>query len=127
MRQKMRQKMNYKKKIALFFRQVWAVIDKYQSREAGKGYFFSFVLLPVLVVFGIESMARHSMLQGLEFVIFHPYAFLANVLIVLTSFTITLFLTKRIGTDPAAYGFLAGLGTGGWNCPAVSSDTIYQQ
>lgn len=98
MRQKMRQKMNYKKKIALFFRQVWAVIDKYQSREAGKGYFFSFVLLPVLVVFGIESMARHSMLQGLEFVIFHPYAFLANVLIVLTSFTITLFLTKRIGT-----------------------------
>lgn len=39
MRQKMRQKMNYKKKIALFFRQVWAVIDKYRAGKQKRVFF----------------------------------------------------------------------------------------
>lgn len=71
-------------------------LGKYEHEASRDGYILCFVLLPLLLVLLIESISRHSLPGGIQFLIFHPYAYLINVLIVAASFTIGLLFRKRI-------------------------------
>lgn len=72
-------------------------IHKYQDEQVRKGFLLFNLLLPIILVYITESFASHSPLGGLQFLIHHPYAFLVNVFIVLSTFMLASLFTKRIG------------------------------
>lgn len=74
-----------------------AFVDKYQTEHKVKRYSFLFVILPVLLVFIYECLGYKSVIGGFEFLIGHPWAYLCNVMIISTSFTIALLFKKRMG------------------------------
>ena len=74
-----------------------ALFYKYQNEAASDGYLLCYLVLPLILVFLIECMAYHSLIGGFQFIIFHPYAYLINVMIVSASFTFALVFRKRIG------------------------------
>ena len=74
-----------------------ALFYKYQNESVSDGYLLCYLVLPLVLVFLIECMAYHSVIGGFQFIIFHPYAYLINVMIVSASFTFALVFRKRIG------------------------------
>ena len=74
-----------------------ALFHKYQNESASDGYLLCYLVMPLILVFLIECMAYHSLIGGFQFIIFHPYAYLVNVMIVAASFTFALIFRKRIG------------------------------
>ena len=74
-----------------------ALFYKYQNESASDGYLLCYLVLPLVLVFLIECMAYHSLIGGFQFIIFHPYSYLVNVMIVAASFTFALIFRKRIG------------------------------
>lgn len=74
-----------------------ALCYKYQNDCASDGYLLCYLVLPLILVFLIECMAYHSLIGGFQFIIFHPYSYLINVMIISASFTFALVFRKRIG------------------------------
>ena len=74
-----------------------ALFYKYQNESVSDGYLLCYLVLPLVLVFLIECMAYHSVIGGFQFIIFHPYSYLINVMIVSASFTFALVFRKRIG------------------------------
>lgn len=74
-----------------------ALCYKYQNECASDGYLLCYLVLPLILVFLIECMAYHSLIGGFQFIIFHPYSYLINVMIISASFTFALVFRKRIG------------------------------
>ena len=52
-------------------------------------------LLAVVTILVIESICRHSLIGGFQFLFQHPYAFLVNVLIVGSSYSLALLFRKQ--------------------------------
>ena len=74
-----------------------ALCYKYQNDCASDGYLLCYLVLPLILVFLIECMAYHSLIGGFQLIIFHPYSYLINVMIISASFTFALVFRKRIG------------------------------
>lgn len=74
-----------------------ALVDKYQNASATDGYLLCYLALPLILVYIIESLSHRSLIGGIQFIVFHPYAYLINVMIVAASMTLALISRKRIG------------------------------
>lgn len=61
-----------------------------------KDYIFLYVILPILQVFIYECLGYKSLTGGFEFLIKHPMAYLCNVMIISTSYTIAFLFKKQI-------------------------------
>lgn len=72
------------------------IIDKYQPINTAKGYFFTFFLLPFVLVFLFECLGSKSLLGGFRFLIFHPVPYLCNMLVISVSFSFALLLRRQI-------------------------------
>lgn len=72
-------------------------IDRHQTEHKIKRYFSLYVLLPVILVFVYECLGYRSVTGGFEFLINHPWAYLCNVMIISTSFSLALLFRKRMG------------------------------
>lgn len=72
-------------------------VDKHSTKYKVKRYLSLYVLLPVILVFIYECLGYKSLTGGFEFLIRHPWAYLCNVMIISTSFTIALLFKKRLG------------------------------
>ena len=71
-------------------------LGKYQNESARDGYMLCFVVLPILLVIAVECISRHSLIGGIQFLVFHPYAFLVNVCMVAAFFSVGLLFRRRI-------------------------------
>lgn len=71
-------------------------IEQHQPIHTAKGYFFTFFLLPFILVFLFECLGRKSLLGGFQFLFFHPLPYLCNMLIISTSFSFALLLRRQI-------------------------------
>ena len=87
----------HKKKTASSTGSMKRLFAKYQNEAASDGYLLCYLVLPLVLVFLIECMSYHSLIGGFQFIIFHPYSYLINVMIVAASFTFALIFRKRIG------------------------------
>lgn len=96
-RQRQAEFFHKKKKKSSSAGRLTALFYKYQNDAASDGYLLCYLVLPLVLVFLIECMAYHSLIGGFQFIIFHPYAYLINVMIVSASFTFALVFRKRIG------------------------------
>ncbi len=72
-------------------------VSRYQTEHKVKRYLSLYVLLPVILVFIYECLGYRSFTGGFEFLIKHPWAYLCNVMIISTSFSIALLFKKRMG------------------------------
>lgn len=73
------------------------LLTKYQNEASTDGYLLCYLVLPMILEFVIECMSYHSLIGGFQFIIFHPYSYLTNVMIISASFTFALIFHKRIG------------------------------
>ncbi|MDO5346451.1 MAG: LTA synthase family protein [Lachnospiraceae bacterium] len=89
-------------------------LGKYQNEAVRDGYVLCYVLLPVLLVMAVESLSRHSLMGGFQFLIYQPYAFLANAMMVAAAFTTGLLFRKRISVilSVGLFVFLCGAANG---------------
>lgn len=71
-------------------------IHKYQDEQVVKGYLYFNLILPFVLVLLTETLAAHSLIGGFRFIIYHPYAYLVNVMLVMTSLSISMLLSRRI-------------------------------
>lgn len=71
-------------------------VEKYETEHKVKRYFFLYVLLPFILVFIYECLGYKSLTGGFEFLIKHPWAYLCNMMIISTSFTLALLFRKRV-------------------------------
>lgn len=72
-------------------------IIKFQDTKPAEGFLLFHILLPVILVFLTETLASHSLLGGFRFLIWHPYAFLVNVCLVLSTMMLATLVRKRMG------------------------------
>lgn len=72
-------------------------VEKYETEHRVKRYFFLYILLPFAMVFIYECLGYKSLTGGFEFLIGHPWAYLCNMMIISTSFTLALLFKKRVG------------------------------
>ena len=73
-----------------------AFVDAHKTEHKVKRYCFLYVLLPVIMVFVYECLGYRSITGGFEFLVKHPWAYLCNVMIISTSFSIALLFKKRM-------------------------------
>ena len=74
-----------------------------RQKSGGKGvntwtplhYTAYYVILPMVLIFVIEMMGYKSLLGGFRFIIKHPWPYVVNVLMIATSFCLSLFFRKR--------------------------------
>ncbi|MGX8714210.1 MAG: sulfatase-like hydrolase/transferase [Lachnospiraceae bacterium] len=74
-----------------------------RQKSGGKGvntwtplhYAAYYVILPMVLIFVIEMMGYKSLLGGFRFIIKHPWPYVVNVLMIATSFCLSLFFRKR--------------------------------
>lgn len=71
-------------------------VNKYQTEFGVKRNLLFYVVLPVVLVYIYECLGYKSLTGGFEFLIKHPWAYLCNVMIISTSFTLALLFRKRI-------------------------------
>lgn len=71
-------------------------IDKCQPIHTAKGYFFTFFLLPFILVFLFECLGYKSVFGGFKFLFSHPVPYLCNMLIISVTFSIALLFRKQI-------------------------------
>lgn len=72
-------------------------VEKYETEHRVKRYFFLYILLPFAMVFIYECLGYKSLTGGFEFLIGYPWAYLCNMMIISTSFTLALLFKKRVG------------------------------
>jgi len=78
-------------------------IRQEQQQKSGKSvhtwtpfhYAAYYVLLPMALIFVFEMMGYKSLLGGFQFIIKHPWPYVVNVLMIATSFCLSLFFRKR--------------------------------
>lgn len=68
------------------------------------------LLRGVMIDLVIESLCRHSVLEALKFVVEAPHMFLYNVLIIATSYSFSLLVTRRTFVDILVTVIWLGLG-----------------
>lgn len=71
-------------------------VDKHSTEHKVKRYLSLYVLLPVVLVYVYECLGYKSLTGGFQFLVKHPWAYLCNVLIISTSFTLALLFKKRM-------------------------------
>lgn len=71
-------------------------VDKHSTEHKVKRYLSLYVLLPVILVYVYECLGYKSLTGGFQFLVKHPWAYLCNVLIISTSFTLALLFKKRM-------------------------------
>ncbi|MDO5409774.1 MAG: LTA synthase family protein [Lachnospiraceae bacterium] len=72
------------------------LIDKYQTDHSLKHYLILYAVLPVIMVFIYECLGYKSITGGFQFLVKHPWAYLCNVMIISTSFTLALLFKKQL-------------------------------
>lgn len=71
-------------------------VEKYETEHKVKRYTTLYILLPFILVYIYECLGYKSLTGGFEFLIGHPWAYLCNMMIISTSFTLALLFKKRV-------------------------------
>lgn len=71
-------------------------IERHSTKHQVKRYLSLFILLPAILVFIYECLGYKSITGGFEFLVKHPWAYLCNMMIISTSFSIALLFKKRM-------------------------------